>query len=60
MTEFICSRNLCLVKPKIFLKIFIGILIYHVVLVSGVQQSESVIHIHIPTLLFFFLDFFPT
>ena len=32
-------------------KIFIGIqLIYNVVLVSGIQQSESVIHIHIFTL----------
>ena len=31
--------------------IFIGVkLIYNVVLVSGVQQSESVIHIHISTL----------
>ena len=27
-------------------------MIYNVVLVSGVQQSESVIHIHIPTLFF--------
>ena len=35
----------------IFFKIFIGIdLTYNVVLVSGVQQSESVIHIHISTL----------
>ena len=34
-----------------FFKIFIGVeLIYNVVLVSGVQQSESVIHIHISTL----------
>ena len=34
-----------------FKKIFIGVqLIYNVVLVSGVQQSESVIHIHISTL----------
>ena len=30
---------------------YIGVqLIYHVVLVSAVQQSESVIHIHISTL----------
>ena len=36
--------------PKIssFLKFYIGIyLIYNVVLVSGVQQSDLVIHIHI-------------
>ena len=26
-------------------------LIYNVLLVSGIQQSESVIHMHIPTLL---------
>ena len=32
-------------------KIFIGVeLIYNVVLVSGVQRSDSVIHIHISTL----------
>ena len=32
---------------------FIGVeLIYNVVLVSGIQQSDSVIHIHISTLLF--------
>ena len=38
-------------------KIFIGIqLIYNVVLVSGVQQNESVTHIHIFTL---FLILFP-
>ena len=38
--------------------IFIGIeLIYNVVLVSGVQQRESVIHIYIYTL--FFFDSFP-
>ena len=30
-----------------------------VVLVSGVQQTESVIGIHIPTLVFFFKDSFP-
>ena len=35
----------------LFLKIFIGVqLIYNVVLISGVQQSESVVHIHISTL----------
>ena len=35
----------------LFYFIFIGVqLIYNVVLVSGVQQSESVIHIHISTL----------
>ena len=34
-----------------FKKIFVGVeLIYNVVLVSAVQQSESVIHIHIPTI----------
>ena len=39
-----------------FFLIFIGVeLIYDAVLVSGVQQSESVIHIHIATL---FLDAF--
>ena len=33
------------------LKIFIGVqLIHNVVLVSGIQQSESFIHIHISTL----------
>ena len=38
----------------IFLKlIFIGVwLIYNVVLVSGVQQSDSVIHIHIATVFY--------
>ena len=41
-----------------FKKIFIGVqMICNVVLVLGVQQSESVIHIHISTL--FFLDSFP-
>ena len=36
----------------LFKKFFIGVyLIYNVVLVSGVQQSESVIHIHISTFL---------
>ena len=40
-----------------FKLIFIGVyLIYNVVLVSAVQQSESVIHIHIFTL---FLDSIP-
>ena len=35
----------------LFFKIFIGVLlIYNVVLVSGVQQSESVIHIDVSTL----------
>ena len=35
----------------IYIIIFIAVqLIYNVVLVSGVQQSESVMHIHIPTL----------
>ena len=34
----------------VYFKIFIGVqLIYNVVLVSGVQQSDSVMHIHIPT-----------
>ena len=32
-------------------------LIYNVVLISGVQQSESVIHIHISTLFFFQIVF---
>ena len=42
---------------KIFKTKFIGVqLIYNVVLVSGVQQSESVIDIHVSTL---FLDSFP-
>ena len=36
---------------KFFIFIFIGVeLIYNIVLVSGVQHCESVIHIHIPTL----------
>ena len=40
-----------------FFIIFVGVsLIYNVVLVSSVQQSESIIHIHISTL---FLDSFP-
>ena len=35
-------------------------LIYNVVLVSGVQQSESVIHTHISIpFFFFFVDSFP-
>ena len=39
---------------SIFFKIFIGIyMIYNVVLVLGVQQSESVIHMHISSSLFF-------
>ena len=33
-------------------------MIYNAVLVSGVQQSESVIHIHISTLFYFFILFF--
>ena len=38
--------------------IFVGVqLIYNIVLASGLQQSESVTHIHICT--FFFLDSFP-
>ena len=41
----------------LFQFIFIGVcLIYNAVLVSGVQQSESTVHIHIPT---FLLDYFP-
>ena len=41
----------------LFFHVFIGVqLIYNVVLVSGEQQSESVIHRHISTL---FLDYFP-
>ena len=41
-----------------FLKIFIGVeLIYNAVLVSGVQQSDSVIHTHISTFFFFFGPF---
>ena len=36
---------------NLFKKFFIGVwLIYNVMLVSGVQQSESIIHIHISTL----------
>ena len=36
-----------------FFIIFIGVsLIYNVVLVSSVQQNESIIHTHIPTLFF--------
>ena len=35
-------------KDLLFLKNFIGVyFIYNVVLVSGVQQSDSVIHIHV-------------
>ena len=40
----------------IYLFIFKFLLDYTVVLVSGVQQSESVVHIHISTL---FLESFP-
>ena len=46
----LCFKNIFIFKN------FIGVqLIYNVVLVSGVQQNESVIHIHITTL---FLDSF--
>ena len=39
------------ILQDLFFKIFIGVyLIYNVVLVSGVQQTESIIHIHISTL----------
>ena len=42
-------------KKEIIFKIVIGIwLLYNVMLVSAVQQSESVIHIHISTLFFRF------
>ena len=34
-------------------------LIYNVLLVSGIQQSESAIHMHISTLFFFFQILFP-
>ena len=38
-------------KPAYFLLVFIGIeLFYNIVLVSAVQQSESVTYIHISTL----------
>ena len=48
------------IDPSFLKKNFIGVQsIYNVVLVSGVQQSESVIHIHISTLFFFFLILFP-
>ena len=41
----------------LFFIIFIGVeLIYNAVLVSGVQQSQSVIRIHVSTL---FVDSFP-
>ena len=50
------SRYLQVLVTKTLLKIFIGIeLIYNIVLVSGVEQSESVIYTHISTL---FLDSF--
>ena len=42
-------------KPT-FKKIFIGVLIYSIVLVSTVQQSDSVIHVHIPTLFYIFFS----
>ena len=38
----------------LFMFLFLIFFFYNVVLVSGVQQSESVIHIHISTLFFFF------
>ena len=40
-------------SQRSFLKIFIGVqLIYNVVLVSALQQSESVIHIHVSSLFY--------
>ena len=40
-------------------KNFIGVELIYNVLVSGVPKSESVIHIHISTLFFFFKILFP-
>ena len=49
------SKLMCLEQLLFFFKIFIEMLINNVVLVSGVQQSDSVIHIH---LYLFFFRFF--
>ena len=47
----ICFPPYLFIYLLIYIRIYIGVLIYNVVLVSGVQQqSESVIHIHISTL----------
>ena len=44
----------------IFKKIFIGVeLIYNVVLVSGIQQSESVLHIHLSSLFKILFPYMP-
>ena len=45
-----------LITEKFFCKFYWSIVIYNVVLVSGVQQSDSVIHIHI---FFLFQILFP-
>ena len=56
--QFIVLSQIRCFLGNVFFFNFIGVqLIYNIVLVSAVQQSESVIHIHIPTL--FFLSFFP-
>ena len=42
---------------EIFIYLFIGVsLIYNIVLLSGVQQSDSVIHKYIHILLYFLLN----
>ena len=51
------NNSTTMLRIPFFFKVYIGIkLIYNVVLVSDVQQSESVIPIHIAIL---FLDYFP-
>ena len=55
-TKVIRSKEMVLSwksKALFFFLIFIGVeLIYNVLLVSGIHQSESVIHIHISTLFY--------
>ena len=57
-SEFKMQTNLGFNAKRLFKKItFIGVqLVYNVVLVSSVQQNESVIHIHVSTVL---ESFFP-
>ena len=45
-----CKYNVFLEVMDMFIFLIGELLIYNVLLVSGVHQSESVIHIHIATL----------
>ena len=50
-TKFIYLSIYLSISIYLFILIFIGVsLLYNVVLVSAVQQSESAIRIHIPSL----------